>query len=155
MKPFLRALVLGAAVLTACRTSPEPAPMPAGGGGAVGAASPRAAVDAFLGTVNTGDLQALSLIWGNADGPVRNSGIGREELERRELIIIWCTRNDSHRIVDELPHGERGRAFQVALTRGAKTLTTQMYTVPGPGGRWFVENVDMDPALRDFCRERR
>ncbi len=142
-------------LLAACGGGqPETAPRPGGGGGAGGAADSRSAVETFLSTVRAGDLQALALIWGTAEGPARDAGFGREELEQRELIMIWCMNHDSAQIGGELPHGERGRAYRVDLTRGQRTRTTTMYTVPGPGGRWYVENVDLDPALRDFCRER-
>lgn len=142
-------------LLAACGGGqPETAPRPGAEGGAGGAADSRSAVETFLSTIRAGDLQALALIWGTAEGPARDAGFGREELEQRELIMIWCMKHDSAQIGSELPHGERGRAYRVELTRGQRTRTTTMYTVPGPRGRWYVENVDLDPALRDFCRER-
>lgn len=151
------AAVAALAMVAACGgPQPETAPAPrAGGTAAGGAASGRAAVDTFLATIRAGDLQALALIWGTSSGPARDAGFGREELEQRELIMIWCMDHDTAQVIGELPHGERGRAYQVELTRDSRTRTTTMYTVPGPGGRWYVENVDLDPNLRDFCRERR
>ncbi|HLV25557.1 MAG TPA: hypothetical protein VKZ41_04560 [Gemmatimonadales bacterium] len=148
------AAVAALLVFAACGGGqPDTAPRP-GGSGAAGASSSRSAVDTFLSTIKAGDLQALALIWGTAEGPARDAGFGREELEQRELIMVWCMNHDAATVHGELPHGERGRAYRVDLTRGQRTRTTTMYTVPGPGGRWYVENVDLDPALRDFCRER-
>src|SRR5690606_5130283 len=147
------AAVAALTLLAACGGGqPDTAPRPSGNAG--GAADSRSAVDTFLSTIQSGDLQALALIWGTADGPARDAGFGREELEQRELIMIWCMNHDSARVGGELPHGENGRAYRVDLVRGQRTRTTTVYTVPGPGGRWYVENADLDPALRDFCRER-
>lgn len=149
------AAIAALAVITACGGQPDSAPRPSGGGNALGGAtSSRSAVDTFLATIRTGDLQALALIWGTSAGPARDQGMGREELEQRELIMIWCINHDSATVGGELPHGETGRAYQVTLNRGQRSRTTTVYTVPGPGGRWYVENVDLDPALRDYCRER-
>lgn len=156
MKYVTRMTAIAAlAILAACGGQPNTAPRPSGGGDAMGGAnSSRSAVDTFLSTIRGGDLQALALIWGTAEGPARDQGMGREELEQRELIMIWCINHDNATVGGELPYGETGRAYQVTLHRGARSRTTTMYTIPSSNGRWYVENVDLDPALRDFCRER-
>ena len=39
---------------------------------------------------------------------------------------------------------------RVELQRDGKTRTPVVYTVLGPGGRWYVENLDI-AAVKDFC----
>lgn len=153
MKLLSRAAVALLLATAACRSAPEAGPVPAAAG-APGASGPLQAVETFLSTVNQGDLQALGLVWGTAEGPARDAGFPREELEQRELIMIWCLKHDDYRIVDQLPHGEKGRAYRVDVVRGQESRTTTFYAIPGPRGRWYVENVELDPALRDFCRQR-
>ena len=43
------------------------------------------------------------------------------------------------------------RQWQIELTRKSSVAKTTVSTVPGPGGRWFLEDVDVVP-LKDFCR---
>ena len=62
------------------------APMP----GAPGAATPAAAVDAFLAAAKAEDLQAMSAVWGTPTGSVRDQ-IPRDELDKREIYIIRCS----------------------------------------------------------------
>jgi hypothetical protein len=39
---------------------------------------------------------------------------------------------------------------RIELERGGVTRTPVIYTVRGPGGRWYVENLDI-AAVKDFC----
>jgi hypothetical protein len=109
------------------------------------------AVEQFLAAVRAQDLQAMSVVFGTKNGPSRDN-MNREELEKR-LIIIQCYFNhDKYRILGDLP-GENGeRVFNVELTRGSLTRTPKFYTIQGPQGRWFVDNMEI-AAVREFCRE--
>jgi hypothetical protein len=118
-----------------------------------GAPAARPAVEGFLRAVKAQDLQAMSTIWGTIDGPVRDSKrLGREELEKRELIMQCYLSHDRYRIGDESP-GEGGRrVFRVALTKGNLTRETNFTTIKGPSERWYVEEADIN-ATRDLCAQ--
>ena len=148
MRKFVVALLL----LGACHAAGTPASSPSPDGRQTGAASPRAAVDAFLGAVKSQDLQAMSVIWGRDKGPARDA-IERNELEKRELIMQCYLTHDSYRVLSDLT-GEKGkRVFRVALTKGQLTRETNFTTVRGPAERWYVEEVDL-AATADLCSRR-
>jgi hypothetical protein len=138
-------LLLAAA---ACRS-------PAGRGGdasaaLTGAPAPRAAVERFMAAVSAQDLQALSTVWGNKDGPARDA-MSRDELEKRELLMMCYLTHDRFRIVGEEP-GMGGRlGLRVEVTRGNLTRETSFLTVRGPAGRWYVENADLT-NMQAFCQ---
>lgn len=141
----MRVLVLILALLAACRP-------PGGGGGGptpVGAPNSRAALDMFLASAKAQDLEAMSRVWGTARGPVRDE-MDRQERERRQLVIMCYVNHDSYRVLSETP-GESERTLSVELTRGDLRRTTNFVTVRGPGGRWFLQEAQIQP-LTDFCR---
>ncbi|HKN67179.1 MAG TPA: hypothetical protein VJW73_12945 [Gemmatimonadaceae bacterium] len=147
-------------VLAACATSParttSPAPQPAvaPSGSATGAADARGAVLAFLDAAKNGDLQALSAVWGSAAGSVRDAGtIPREEMEKRELVMLCYLGHDTHQIVGEAPAANNERVVSAALRRGPLTRTANFYAVAGPAGRWYVRQFDME-ALTDLCKSK-
>src|SRR4051812_42258824 len=83
VKKLLIVLLLAAACTTTNTVIPATSQAPSQGLG------PRPALDQFLAAVRAQDLQAMSLAWGNKDGPVRDSKImTRDEVERREVILI-------------------------------------------------------------------
>ena len=146
--------------LAACASSParttSPAPQPAVAptGSATGAADARSAVLAFLDAAKSGDLQALSAVWGSSAGSVRDAGtIPREEMEKRELVMLCYLGHDSHQIVGDAPAANNERVVSAALRRGALTRTANFYAVAGPGGRWYVRQFDME-ALTDLCKSK-
>ncbi len=150
-----KSLIIGLLVLAgACHrtttvepvtTSPRP-PTDAG-------ANPRSALVEFLGAVKTQDLQALSLVWGDKNGPVRDSRtMSRQDMEQREVYLIRCFRNDSYRVVSELPGLDGERQMQVELTRGTKRKVTDFFIAKGES-RWYVRSASIDP-VREFCSEK-
>ena len=152
----VRKLIGAFVLLAAChrgQTSTSPgqmsAPIP---GVTSGAADPAGALRAYLGAVKAQDLQAMSLIWGTAQGPARAS-MEREYLEKAELIIVRCLTHDSFDVIGDAPGIAGKRVYAVALKRRDLTRTTNFNVVPGPGGRWYVESVDMEP-LQQFCNSR-
>lgn len=145
-----KSLPIAALLLTvlSCATTPSPGPAPSTNDG-LGAAAPRLAVDAFLDAVRTEDIQAMGATWGTTRGPARET-IERTELEKRAIILQCYLQHDSYRVINELP-GEAGRrVVRVELTRGSDKRSPSLHTVRGPGGRWYVENVEL-AAVRDFC----
>lgn len=93
----------------------------------------------------------MSLIFGTSRGPSLEN-MSREELERRLVILQCYFDHDKFRILGESP-GEGGhKIVEVALTKLTITRTPSFYAVPGPGGRWYVDNMEI-AAVRDFCRK--
>ena len=132
------------------RTNPAPS-APRNESGLTGAASPRAAVLDFLAAVKAQDIQAMSVIFGTNRGPSRDN-MDRSELEKRLIILQCYFSNDKFRITDETP-GEGGhRIFTVELTKGTNIRTPRFYSIAGPGGRYYVDNMEI-AAVRDFCRK--
>jgi hypothetical protein len=147
-------------LVAACATSPSKvttgAPMPAvaPAGNTTGAADPRGAVLAFLDAAKNQDLQALSAVWGSAEGSVRDKGnIPRDEMEKRELVMMCYLTHDSHQILSEAPAADSERVIAAQLRRGGLSRTSNFYAVAGPGRRWYVRTFDME-SLTDLCRAR-
>ena len=138
----MRVLLLLLLVLpVACR--------PQGGSDVTGAANPRAAVESFLRAAKAQDLEAMSVIWGTERGPARDQ-MDRQYRERAQLVMMCYLNHDQYRIVSETP-GEARRTLAVQLSRGSLNRTTSFVAVLGPGGRWYVEQAQIQP-LTDFCR---
>lgn len=151
MERYVRKSFLMAALLltvVACATTPSPGVTPSTNDGA-GAMAPRLAVDAFLDAVRTEDLQAMGATWGTVRGPARET-IERTELEKRVIILQCYLQHDSYRVLSEVPGDEGRRVVRVEITRGTQKRQPSLHTVQGPGGRWYVENVEL-AAVRDFC----
>ena len=114
-----------------------------------GAASAQLAVDAFLGAVKARDLQAMSIVFGTNNGPARET-MDRTELEKREIILACYFNNDSYRILGERSGQAGHREVNVELKKGNLVRQSTFYAIEGPGGRWYVDNMDI-AAVRDFC----
>ncbi len=154
MKKLSIALLLVAACHGAAAKS-NPSVRPAGApfaSGSGGAASPRAAVAGFLAAARNEDLQAMAGVWGTAAGPARST-IPREELEKRELIMICFLRHDRYSLVTDAGSTNGQRRIEVELEQGMLIRTAAFIVVPGSDNRWYVQSFDME-ALRDFCAKR-
>lgn len=145
------AVVAVLALTLACRPQQPSASAPA-----PGASTPRAAVDGILGALKSGDIQAVTTMWGTARGPVRDdSRFKRAELEQRIVLMQRCFSHDSYRVVGQVAGQQGGQGFEVDLRRGANTRRTRINAVQAKKGkRWFVDNLDVD-AVRDFCQQGR
>ena len=140
-----------AVVAVSCKHRPQTEPVPSGV--QTGASSARAAVAAMMDAAKSQDLQALGAVWGTTKGPARNQFSDRVDLERRELTIMCYLNVDRYSLSGESPEpGGVGRRFDIALTRGGRTLSSVAHTVPGPGGRWYVQEIEPGP-LFEFCRQ--
>ncbi|HEU5175047.1 MAG TPA: hypothetical protein VFT96_09870 [Gemmatimonadaceae bacterium] len=139
-------LLIAAPVLAACGSKRTGAPGPIG---ASGATSPRTATEAFLAAAKAQDLQALSLIWGSQAGPARAT-MPREELERREVVMLCHLRHETHEILEEGSLLGQQRRLVVELTQGKITRRTSIVTEPTQSGAWYVLSVDLEP-LQDLC----
>ena len=158
MEPLMKKLSLALVLVAACHSgaaTPSTSVRPAGapfGSATGGATSARAAVAGFLAAARNEDLQAMAIVWGTASGPARNT-IPREELEKRELIMMCFLRHDRYQLVSDAESTGGQRRVEVELEQGMVIRTTAFLVVPTPGGRWFVQSFDME-AVRDFCAKR-
>ena len=145
---LLTGLLLAGACTT--RTVEVPAPAPVASTTAPVVIGPRAAVDAFLGAIKAGDLQALGVAWGDKDGSIRDSKIlSHEDVEKREVILTRCFKHDRYRVLSDQAAVDNERVLQVELTRGTLTRVADFYTARG-ADRWYVRSADMS-AVKDLC----
>ena len=159
MKLIASSIALIILLTTACATpssrgttAPQPAVAPSGS--STGAADARGAVLAFLDAGKNGDLQALSAVWGTTAGSVRDAGtIPRDEMEKRELVMMCYLTHDTHTIVSDAAAANDERVVAAALRHGPLTRTANFYAVAGPNGRWYVRGFDME-ALTDLCKSK-
>jgi hypothetical protein len=122
-----------------------------GGGASGGAESPNAAIQQFLTAARRKDLTAMANVWGTENGPASKT-MAQKELERRELIMIQCLAHEQATLGASTP-GEAGRLrIPVTLTLLTLKATPAFTVVRGPGGRWYVWDLELD-QLRDrgFC----
>ena len=116
----------------------------------MGAANPRAAVDAFLAAAHTQDVQAMSAVWGSAQGPARDY-IPHDDVEKRLLVVMCFLRHDKSAIGDPVAALGGKLNFPVTLTQGTMSRSTTVTTVMGPQSRYYVETFDMK-AVEALCQ---
>ncbi|HEX2718821.1 MAG TPA: hypothetical protein VHM67_14165 [Gemmatimonadaceae bacterium] len=114
-----------------------------------GAPTPALAVERFMAAAKAQDLQALAVAWGSAKGPAR-SVVPKDQIERRELIMICYLTHDSYTVQSDTPAPEGRRAFTIELRRGPIARKTTLTTVKGPSNRYYVSDVALEP-LSDLC----
>ena len=122
------------------------------GNALTGAPAPRLAVEQFLASVRAQDLQAMSLVWGDEQGPARER-IERIELEKREIIMQCFFEHDKFRVLGEVGGAQDRRVFRVELTKGANVVVRAFTTAKGPGERWYVADAEMT-GRNSPCRQR-
>lgn len=133
--------------LAACRTTGS-----TGASQLTGTTAPRPAVESFLASAKSGDLQAMARVWGTAKGAARDH-MERTELEKRTMIMSCYFNHDAYRILREgVGETSTARSFDVELSKGNLTRQTKFYTVRGPSDRWYVESADIN-AVKDLCRD--
>ena len=149
----MRKLFIGLLLLAACKTTttvvtpsgPTPATAPSGA---------RPALDEFLAAIRAKDLQALGGAWGDNTGAIRdNKRISRDELEKRELLLMCYFNHDSYKVEDDIAVAGGERRMTVALTRGTLTRKTDFFLVSGPT-RWYVRTGGIEP-VRDLCTRKK
>ena len=138
----MRVLLLLLVLLGACRPR---------GGPEDGAATARGAVDAFMSSARSQDLQAMASVWGNQRGPARDQWPERE-LEMRAMALMCFFNHESYRVLSET-QGESQRAIVVEMRKGPMQAQVNFTTVRGPGGRWFVQEAPVE-GLTQFCANR-
>ena len=116
---------------------------------ATGAATAREAVQLFLATAKSQDIQAMSGIWGTQSGPIRGT-MPREQVEQRAIYIMRCLRHDSYSILDETQAKDSERVFTVQVRRGTLAPASRFIATPGPHGRWYLRDFQLE-ALNSIC----
>jgi hypothetical protein len=114
-----------------------------------GAATPTAAIAAFMGAIKDQDLDALSYIWGSERGPASEI-VDKSQLRKRELIMECYFQHDSYRIVTDVAATSTQHVVTLQVTKGTFTRETKTQVVLGPKDRWFVANPELVP-LKDLC----
>ena len=155
MRKLLIGLLVAIGACTTTRTTTVPATTtPTPTTATAGQQSPREALASFLAAANAQDLQAMSGVWGDKDGSVRSSAkMGREEIEKREIIMMCYLKHDKYRVVSDNPAVDNERVLGVELTKG-RLARTANFNMATDGKRWYVRSADLE-ALRDLCVDRR
>lgn len=154
----MKKLIVGLAVLAAaCHSAPAPGPQPSRGapvasGTQTGAPDATSAVRGFLAAAKQQDLQAMSVLFGDDQGPARDI-IPRDQLEKREIIMAMCLRHDRFDIVGDAPAPGGGRTMVVNVTYGNLSRSSNFEVQQGPGGRWYVRQFDLE-SLMDICKRK-
>ncbi|MDB4908146.1 MAG: hypothetical protein JWO05_2930 [Gemmatimonadetes bacterium] len=150
-KKYILSLLLVAAA-SACRTTTTSSQPGNSAPTTPGATSPKLAVLTFLNAAKLQDLQAMSLVWGDAKGPARSS-MQRDDLEKRELVMMCYFNHETATVLNDSPSQNNERILSVQLKKGPLEGTTNFYAVRGPEGRWFVRSAELEP-LQKFCQKR-
>ncbi|HVX40569.1 MAG TPA: hypothetical protein VHB25_13440 [Gemmatimonadaceae bacterium] len=149
----MKKLIALCALLAACHTAPPAtSSRPVLQGNLTGAPDVTSAVRGFMNAVSQTDLQAMGAIWGGPDGAARDA-YSRDELEKRELIMICYLKHDNYDILADAPAPGGGRDVAVNVTFKDLTRSTNFRVVRGPASRWYVEDVSL-PPLQDICNQR-
>src|SRR4051812_38140600 len=160
----MKKLIALSLLLAACHKAPPATPSPSN---LLGAADPKAAINAFITAISAQDLQAMSAVWGDADGSVRNQ-MNADELMKREVVMVQmlkCVRKDFTIISDAVASSNQ-RSMQVELnflpptraggSTGSGTVvtrTTNFGLANDKSGRWYVSAVDLN-KINDVCLAR-
>jgi len=154
VRKLLIGLLLTAGACTTRTTVAPPVTTPTPTTSTASQATPRQALETFLAAANTQDLQAMAGVWGDKDGSVQASGkMGREEIEKREIIMMCYLRHDKYRVVSDAPSVDNERVLGVELTKG-KLSRTSNFNLATDGSRWYVRSANLE-ALRDLCAEKK
>ena len=153
----MKKLITSFVLLAACHSTsssvtsstPMTTPTPVLRGNQTGAADANTAIRGFLTAAKQTDLQAMGALWGSAQGPARDM-LPREELEKRELVMMCHLKHDRYDVVGDAPNPGGTRAVIVSLTLGELTRSTNFQVVRGPDSRWYVQDIDLKP-LQEFC----
>ena len=143
MRRFV-AIVPVVLVAVGCRSVPM-------AGATAGSSSAKDAVEQMLIAATAGDLQAISAVWGDETGLVRDR-TDRTEVESRTFIMACVLKNNSRKLGEPQPDGTGRMIVNADLTQGTNSGSVRFVTAKTREGRWLVTNVDL-PALQNkgFC----
>ena len=105
-----------------------------------------------MAAIKAGDLQAMSVVWGDKDGLVRDR-VPREQFDQREVITQRCLRHDSYKLLGETPSTQGTRTISVQVVLKDLTAATDFKMAQGPSGRWYVSSLDLND-MQKICTAR-
>ncbi len=117
--------------------------------GATGGTDATSAVRGFMAAAKLQSMQSLSMWWGDSQGATRDL-IAKDELEKRELIMLRCLKHDRYEVVGDALATGGTRDVIVNMKYHDTESTTHLTLVVGPHSRWYVQNVDLKP-LQSVC----
>jgi hypothetical protein len=121
---------------------------------ATGASDAAGAVRGFLAAAKAQDLQAMSMYFGNEDGPARDV-LPRDELEKREIIMAGCLQHDRFEIIGDAPGTGGARVLAVQLAKPGRSASVNFETVMSPRDRrWYIKSFDLSKLMQEYCARR-
>ena len=109
--------------------------------------APSLTVERFLQAANTRDLETMSRLFGNDDGPIGDSG-SREEIELRMNVIAEILQHDDYEIVSErmvpgaeVPSNRIG--VDLTLPQGLTVRDVGFTVVLESPNRWLVNVIEL------------
>ena len=126
-----------------------------GGRRSPGAAAPSEAVEQFLALGKQKRYLDMGWLFGTTEGPIINRD-PHPQVERRMYALASVLEADSHEVLSEEPiPGSVGSQVRlvVRIRQRGHDYSVPFTTIRGPGGRWFVEVVDVEavtnpPSMR-------
>ena len=109
--------------------------------------APSLTVERFLQAANTRDLETMSRLFGNNDGPIGDSG-SREEVELRMNVIAEILQHDDYVIVSErvvpgaeVPSNRIG--VDLTLPQGLTVQDVGFTVVLESPNRWLINVIEL------------
>jgi hypothetical protein len=103
------------------------------------------AVKSFMQAVADSNVAKMASLWGTSKGPASKTG-QPTDYERRVAIMRAYLRNDSYRLISEVPESDSRRALQVEIKRQTCTWSVPFVAVKTGDGSWLVTQVDLAAA---------
>lgn len=142
MRGFHRPLALLILGLLATGCSARVSPPPGG----PGAVAPGVAVEQFLQLAAERDFARMGWYFGTAEGAILDSQPA-PDVEQRMYALAHVLQHDGYVLGPEQPvPGRVGTSmrYPVTLTRNQRNYSVPFMVTRGPGGRWFVEMIDVE-----------
>lgn len=111
-----------------------------------GAVAPSDAVEQFLALGKQKRYLDMGWVFGTAEGPVINRD-DHGQVERRMYALAAVLDSESHTILSAEPiPGSVGAQVRlmVQIRQRGRSYRVPFTTIRGPGGRWFVEVIDVE-----------
>lgn len=103
------------------------------------------AVKSFMQAVADSNVTKIASLWGTSKGPASKTG-QPPDYERRVAIMQAYLRNDSYRLISDVPESNSRRALQVEIKRQTCTWNVPFVAVKTGDGSWVVTQVDLAAA---------
>ena len=120
------------------------------GGGSAPQAQPATsasgAVQSFMQAVADSNVAKMANLWGTASGPAAKTN-QPPDWKRRVAIMQAYLRNDSFRIVSDVPEADASRrSLLVEIKRGTCTWPVPFTAIKIRDGSWIVTQLDLAAA---------